>query len=277
MEIDIVKRSAQAKEFEEDLLVAKWSMDRSTQELLFLAKIIRDNSSKEKRWSAFEKSDLYKKTKETRSLFNSVLEPRIRMYVKASGKTELHGDLVRWSLCLSGETYSNLREFDQLIEEYIESIGNPPADTTDMYVASSSSTYSPEFVGSIIGYGAFFLIFGFMAFFLYSILNPDPVEVAIEKQRQEKARQTSLEACIENTSAQITRSCQEDPVFSYCSLNFEENKIIGSGCTRVIKGQGGYTAKVKFCVTESLKQVKTQCLTKIYGCVAVTGDINYKP
>ena len=49
------------------------------------------------------------------------------------------------------------------------------------------------------------------------------------------------------------RSCQSDPVMTYCGLKYEAlgKSVIGSGCTGFIKRAGGYTGQVEKCVSNA--------------------------
>jgi len=79
-----------------------------------------------------------------------------------------------------------------------------------------------------------------------------------------------LEQCIQN----LTSTCGSDPIFTYCSLNYASNEIIGSGCTGRVKRQGEYTRQVEFCEKESFSSAKKICAIELYGCFAVTGSRN---
>ena len=97
---------------------------------------------------------------------------------------------------------------------------------------------------------------------------------SIAREKERLANMTPLEMCIDTMGGQISSSCREDPVFTYCGLNYERHEIIGSGCTSRVKQQGTYSAQVKFCESQSLRSVKRSCAIEIYGCSAVTGDQN---
>lgn len=99
-------------------------------------------------------------------------------------------------------------------------------------------------------------------------------ESAEEREAREKAAtKAAISSCKETMTSNITRSCSSDPEFAYCSLNYDSSEILGSGCTRRIK-KLSYTEQVKMCTNESLKQVGRACAIEVYGCAAVTGDIN---
>ena len=74
-------------------------------------------------------------------------------------------------------------------------------------------------------------------------------------------------------TSNIESSCRADPEFAYCSLNYDRSEILGSGCTRRIKNLS-ITERADFCIKESLKTVGRACAIEVYGCTAVTGDIN---
>jgi hypothetical protein len=91
--------------------------------------------------------------------------------------------------------------------------------------------------------------------------------------REEAATRAAMSSCEDTMTSNITRSCSSDPAFAYCSLNNDSSQILGSGCTSKIKNLS-YTEQVKMCTSESLRQVNYACAIEVYGCAAVTGDIN---
>ena len=127
-----------------------------------------------------------------------------------------------------------------------------------------------EGCGTLFG----FAIFGLIVAFFMGAFDPSEEEIKAQEERDKVAREKALDSCVDNLTSSITRSCQSDPVFSYCSLNNESHEIIGSGCTSRVKNKGGYANQVEFCKKESLTSVQRTCMIEIYGCAAVTGNIN---
>ena len=58
------------------------------------------------------------------------------------------------------------------------------------------------------------------------------------------------------------------------SDDYTPSEILGSGCTGRVRRQGGFVSQVEFCKQESTKSVGRTCALEVYGCAAVTGDIN---
>ena len=97
-----------------------------------------------------------------------------------------------------------------------------------------------------------------------------------EKEReraQEQNERSAMDSCKSTMTSNIERSCRADPDFTYCSLNYDRSEIIGSGCTRRIKNLP-YSEQAEFCIKESIRTVGRACAIEVYGCTAVTGDIN---
>ena len=93
------------------------------------------------------------------------------------------------------------------------------------------------------------------------------------KAREEAATRAAMNSCKDTMTSNIKLSCSSDPKFAYCALNYDSSQIIGSGCASRIESLS-YTEQVEMCTSESLKQVTRACAIEVYGCVAVTGDIN---
>tara|TARA_X000000950_G_C13787340_1_gene607855 strand:+ start:112 stop:477 length:366 start_codon:yes stop_codon:yes gene_type:complete len=94
-----------------------------------------------------------------------------------------------------------------------------------------------------------------------------------EEERAEQRRER-VDSCIERTESQLSSSCAADPVFTYCSMMYDSYEIIGSGCTSRVENKGGYPEQIEFCESEVLSGVRRMCAIEVYGCAAVTGDIN---
>ena len=90
---------------------------------------------------------------------------------------------------------------------------------------------------------------------------------------QKQYEDFAMESCKSTMTSNIERSCRADLEFAYCSLNYDRSEILGSGCTRRIKNLS-ITERADFCIKESLKTVGRACAIEVYGCAAVTGDIN---
>ena len=99
-------------------------------------------------------------------------------------------------------------------------------------------------------------------------------EVAERERAEDRRMGQRLDQCKEDLRDSISRSCESDPVFSYCSLNYESYEIPGSGCTSRVKNRGSYSDQVAYCKKQSLGSVNQSCAIEVYGCVAATGDIN---
>lgn len=115
-------------------------------------------------------------------------------------------------------------------------------------------------------------IFGVMLLVTIILSGCGPSEEerkAAQKQRESAA----MDRCESTMTSNIERSCRADPEFAYCSLNYERSKIIGSGCTSRIKNLP-INERDDFCIEESLRTVGRACAIEVYGCTAVTGDIN---
>ena len=115
---------------------------------------------------------------------------------------------------------------------------------------------------------------GLIVLWMLGAFDPSPKEIAERKRQEDAAREARLDECVDRLSEDIRRSCQRDPEFAYCGFNYERHEILGSGCTGAVKRQGGYQQQVDFCTSKSLGSVTRTCAIEIYGCAAVTGDIN---
>jgi len=106
-------------------------------------------------------------------------------------------------------------------------------------------------------------------------LGPQEERVREQNEERERELQTKkqLENCKSSMASNIERSCRADPEFAYCSLNYDRSEIMGSGCTRMIKNLP-LAERADFCIKRSLGTVPRACLAEVYGCTAVTGDIN---
>lgn len=81
---------------------------------------------------------------------------------------------------------------------------------------------------------------------------------------------SELDYCL--AASRYEEACKEDPVYSYCALT--ESNILGSGCTSRIRSAGTYSDQVAMCKREVRSEIVQVCLTEIYGCSAVTGQLN---
>lgn len=109
-----------------------------------------------------------------------------------------------------------------------------------------------------------------LATILLSGCGPSEEERAAAQRQYERS---AMDSCKSTMTSNIERSCRADPEFAYCSLNYDRSEIMGSGCTRRIKNLS-ITERADFCIKESLKTVGRACAIEVYGCVAVTGDLN---
>lgn len=276
--VDVKRRASDAKKNQDILRAPKWSCEVSTKDLQYLAEIVRDNKSKKTRWDAFESSNL---PTETKSFFNDFLEPSVRKYVKAANGEDLYGDLVRWAIGMGPDAeYSSLMEFEKAIDRYISQANG--SNTTSKSPQKSYqdddevSTSGAEILGSIIGYGIVFVPILLVGMYFAGFFDPTEEEIAEKKRQQARIEERQLEQCVDELTANISSSCESDPVFSYCSLNYESYEIIGSGCTSMVRNQGSYSAQVQYCKNRSLGSVQRTCAIEVYGCASVTGDLNCK-
>ena len=90
----------------------------------------------------------------------------------------------------------------------------------------------------------------------------------------EERQDMAFDSCVERTESQLSSSCAADPDFTYCSMMYDSYEIIGSGCTERVKNKGEYSEQIEFCQSEVLPKVRRMCAIEVYGCVAITGDIN---
>ena len=109
-----------------------------------------------------------------------------------------------------------------------------------------------------------------LAIFFLSGCGPSEEErKAAQKQRETDA----MNNCESRMTSNIESSCRADPEFAYCSLNYDRNKILGSGCTRRIK-KLPISEQADFCIERSLGAVDRACAIEVLGCARVTGNIN---
>ena len=256
-----------------DLMAAPlWSLDKSASQLEELAEIVRDNKTKKERWEAFEASSL---PSETKTFFNETLEPCVREFVKAAGTAKLDGELVRWAIGIgryNRGSYTNLDEFLSVVERYIDEYDMKHNAAYDSY--GDIDTSAAEAVGGFLGYAGVFGPIILVALWFMGFFEPSAEELAQRERAAKSARSDALTSCKESLSASIRSSCSADPVFAYCSLNYDSSEILGSGCTSAVKRQGSYSEQVEYCQSKSLSTVNRTCAIQIYGCSAVTGDIN---
>ena len=90
---------------------------------------------------------------------------------------------------------------------------------------------------------------------------------------QKQYEVSAMESCKSTMTSNIESSCRADPEFAYCSFNYDQSEIIGSGCTSRIKNLP-FSEQADFCIKESLRTVRRACAIEVYGCAAVTGNIN---
>ena len=126
-----------------------------------------------------------------------------------------------------------------------------------------------------VGLGTIVLVpIALVILFIFGFFDPTPKEIAEIKRQEDLLNKSQLANCTYNLTQSITSSCASDPVFTYCSHNYDNNSILGSGCTSVVERQGSFSRQIAFCQQESLKSVREICLIEIHGCAAVTGKIN---
>jgi len=270
--IDIEKRSNQAKKYKEHLRAPRWSIEKSADDLKTLAELIRDHKSKSARWEAFVASNL---PTDTKSFFNDYLEPAVRKYTTAAKGEPLNGELVRWAIGMGKDVdYGDLDEFDAAIDRYIKEISSSSVKTKDHGKGDDIDLGIAGLIGSIIGYGVVLVPVGAFVLYALGFFDPSPEEIARQEKAEREYEERLLKECKEDLRDSISRSCQSDPVFTYCSLNYESHEILGSGCTGRVKRMGGLSAQIEFCKEKSLSSVFRTCAIEVYGCAAVTGNVN---
>ena len=85
------------------------------------------------------------------------------------------------------------------------------------------------------------------------------------------AARSDIDICVDRL--RIDQACQRDPAFTYCGIVHGGN-ILGSRCKSRMASKGDFASQVSFCVRESKSAARTQCAIELYGCAAVTGDLN---
>ena len=220
------------------------------------------------------------------------------MAVERSG-ANFDVDMLRWAIALYSNfgdnhvVYEDIEEFDNEIDNYIErnvvsgkeretrfskQYGIRPdyrhydniLDDDDVY-DDDDNNYGGDFAASSIGYGIVIVPALFLFLALSGVFAPSQEEI---EERQRERETIAYDGCVERTESQLTRSCAADPVFTYCSMMYDSYEIIGSGCTSRVKNKGEYSEQIEFCESEVLSGVRRMCAIEVYGCVAVTGDIN---
>ena len=274
--IDVGKRKNQIKEYKDCFRIPAWSNYISTESLLTLAEIVRNEKNKKDRWTALKASDAAAEIpNESKTVFDQEIEPAVRNYTKAARDKPLDGDLVRWAIAI-GKTvnYRTLDEFDNSIENYII---NEVPKIKSYREKVQSDLNSVEFfghLGTLIGYAIVLVPLGAIVLFFMGAFDPSPEEIARQERAVRASEKQQIENCKNDLRESIARSCQSDPVFSYCSFNYESHEILGSGCTGRVNRQGSHAEQVKFCKQESVSSVGRTCAIEIYGCAAVTGNVN---
>ena len=269
-----MSRAAQIKKMEGKLRYPDWSERRTDDELLRLAALVRDNKNIKARWEAFKCSDLYR-AEDTQASFKSV-EGYIRNYVKLAKEAgeNYDADVIRLAIGSQqwSDSYENLlSDIDSFVERGDGSLHEP------IEISPPKSDVGFDILmglASLIGYSIVLVPVGLIALWMLGVFDPSPEEIALRKQQEATAREARLDECVDRLGEDIRRSCQRDPEFSYCGFNYERHEIMGSGCTTAVKSQGGYQQQVDFCTTKSLSSVKRTCAIEIYGCAAVTGNVN---
>ena len=258
-----------------------WAVKKTDSELLLLSEIVKNNSNNTKRLSAYEESSL---PKETKSYLTKTIFPKVTMYLMAVERSgaNFDVDMLRWVLALDGRggycwdmgcldieitnyIARTIREHKELAKRSAKNLGISYDDT--LYDDDTLDVDNGDFIASAIGYGivlvpAFFIFLAFSGVFTPS------------QEEREERETIAFDGCVERTESQLSRSCAADPVFTYCSMMYDSYEIIGSGCTSRVKNKGGYSDQIEFCESAVLPGVRRMCAIEVYGCVAVTGDIN---
>ena len=273
MAINSKKRKADFVKYSDQIGNPAWSVELSNQQILTLAKIVSEYSNNDKRWEALESSNVL--TKYTRKgHFKEQIVKRVKMYLDASQAKKNDVYLIRWAIGINLFSnpqnvyeFSNMEEFDKLIEQHLIDRGlgtkkektNSDKErlTTSYEKSNSNNTDFAEVIGSIIGYGIFVVPALLIALSFLGAFNDSPEEIEEKKNKM-------FNECVTNLGLNISRSCELDPVTSYCGLNYDTNDILGSGCTSRVKRQGSREKQVEFCKDSSLKDVKLMCFNEVY-------------
>lgn len=274
MTINPKKRKADFEKYADRIGSPAWSVNLSNEQILLLAKIVSEHSSNDKRWEALESSNVL--TKYTRKgHFKESIVKRVKMYLDASKGEKNDAYLIRWAIGLQLPSnphkdfyeFNNMEEFDKLIDEHLTGKGlgakkekitsDKDRLTTRHEKNNTNNTGFAEVIGSIIGYGIVVVPVLLIALSFLGAFDDSPEEIAEQKSKM-------LEECITNLGQNISRSCEADPVTSYCGFNYETYEILGSGCTSRVKRQGSWGKQVEFCKDSSLKDVKLMCVTEVY-------------
>lgn len=109
-----------------------------------------------------------------------------------------------------------------------------------------------------------------LALMLLTGCGPSEEERAAAQKENER---WEMQICTSRMTGNIERSCRADPEFAYCSLNYDQNEILGSGCARRIKDLPAIE-RADFCIKESLGTVDRACSIEVLGCARVTGNLN---
>ena len=98
--------------------------------------------------------------------------------------------------------------------------------------------------------------------------GPSEEEKRKEEALKRQADRDSVSSCV----SRVMSACDRDPVFTYCGIKWGNN-VIGSGCTSQVKNKP-ISERAEFCKSGIRYEAERDCEIQVYGCAAVTGDIN---
>tara|TARA_B110001450_G_scaffold4137_1_gene4245 strand:+ start:374 stop:1174 length:801 start_codon:yes stop_codon:yes gene_type:complete len=133
----------------------------------------------------------------------------------------------------------------------------------EMADKEASYSSSSDFYGGLFGIVMVIVI----GSYVFGVINPTERTTQVSSSSQTIS---PLDQCI--SSSRAAQACSKDPVFTYCGT--VEDQILGSGCTSRVTNAGSFIDQVKFCQAKVASAVKRQCAIQVYGCAAVTGDVD---
>lgn len=218
-------------------------------ELLELIELVAANSNKNLRWEQFAGTSANRKLGLSKSQFLNPngLERRVRDH----------------SLNQYIDKDTSLASFREYIEKETVDAGYSTTQVEGR-VGESDESYTFPILFKIIAIAVCLV----PAFGAYTYLSTrEPVKIG-----STSGGMSELQRCIENQRSSLSRSCDSDPVFTYCGVAHEN--IIGSGCTSTVKNRGGRVEQAAFCKKEVLPLVRNICVEELYGCAVATGNMD---
>ena len=166
---------------------------------------------------------------------------------------------------------NNLDAFRTEVQKKISSTSSSRSFDHSPYSVSDPDYSSWEKAGSVFGYLLVGIPMVLVVIGIISIFNTSD-----DGSRNADNERFAMESCKNQMTRNINLSCSADPVFSFCSLNYEPYEILGSGCTSRIKSRGTISEQIEYCKTETLPTVNRACAIEVYGEAAVTGRVSLR-